>query len=113
MTKYEFKNEAGKAGLSPELYGAVLSGSLPCKNCYGSISGGKIVGIEWYDEWQTRQEYSYMIGTHDVTSLGKAAYVVLSKNRRQYLVEAWRVKAYVDELFRKWMKEKVKAKEAL
>ena len=111
MTKTEFRTEAGKAGIYPELYGAVLSKQFHHTDL-GWVSGGKVVGIEWLDEWQTKEEYSCMMGTHTVTSMGKSPYVVLTKNRVRYLVEAWRIQAYVDDQVRKWITEKVKNKES-
>lgn len=112
MTKTEFKSEAAKAGIPAELYGVVLKGQLPTTS-FIQVCGGKVVGIEWRDEWQTREEYSYWVGTHKVTSLGKAPYVVLSKNRQKYFVEAWRVKGYIDKRFHEWLNEKVKSEKIL
>ena len=41
MTKIEFKAAAEKAGIDPNLYGAVLSAGIHCIDNYGPISGGK------------------------------------------------------------------------
>ena len=111
MTKNEFSIEAGKAGIPSELYGAVLRGQL-YSTC-GPVSGGKVVGIEWFDEWHTQDEYNYMVGTYKTTSLRKAPYVVLTKNRKKSLVAAWKVTAYIDKACKKWMAEKIKNKEML
>lgn len=111
MTKNEFSFEAGKAGIPPELYGAVLRGQL-YSTC-GPVSGGKVVGIEWFDEVQTQEEYNYMVGTYNVSVYRKAPYVVLTKNRKKYLVAAWKVTAYIDKAFKKWLAEKIKNKEML
>lgn len=111
MTKNEFKLEVSKTDIPSELYGAVLSGQL-YSTC-GPVSGGKVVGIEWYDEWQTRTEYNCWIGSHEVTSLGKAPYIVLMKDRKKYLVESWKVMQYINKIFKEWLNEKVKNKEIL
>lgn len=108
MTKTEFKREAAKAGIQPELYGAVLSGQLYCNNgC--SVSGGKIVGIEWREEWQTEQRFSHWRGEYTEKYLGKSPYVVLTKNKEKYRVEAWKVSQYVDKVISKLLAEKIKA----
>lgn len=111
MTKNKFNLEAQKSNILPELYGAVLGGQL-YSTC-GPVSGGKVVGIEWHDEWQTRTEYNHWIGSHEVTSLGKASYVVLMKDRKKYLVESWKVMQYINKIFKEWINEKVKNKKIL
>lgn len=108
MTKNEFNLEAKKADIPFELYGAVLGGQL-YSTC-GPVSGGKVVGIEWYDKWQTRTEYNYWRGNHEVTSLGKTPYVILMKDRKKYLVESWKVIEYINKIFTEWLNEKVKNK---
>lgn len=111
MTKTEFRHEACKAGLNPDLYGAVLSGVFYSLD--GPVSGGKVAGIVWLDEWMTESRYSYMRGEHEETFLSKVPYVVLKKNRKTYRVRTVQITAYVDKLCQKWLFGKIKAGETI
>lgn len=60
MTKTEFTREANKAGVPPELYGAVLAGRFIGPD--GEVAGGKVSGIVWLEDWTSEERYSYMRG---------------------------------------------------
>lgn len=111
MTKSEFVSQANKAGVNPNIYGLIINARFPCRGC-GEVTGGKVVGIAWFDEWKTREEYSPAIGKHDVTSLGKSPFVVLRKNRNTYYVDAYRINAYFRELLDEMIKDMLKKQKA-
>ena len=111
MTKIEFRHEACKAGVDPDLYGAVLSGRFYSLD--GPVSGGKVAGIVWLADWTTESRYSCMRGEYKETFLSKVPYVVLKKDRKTYRVQTAQITAYVDKLCRKWLSDKIKAGEAI
>ena len=111
MTKTEFQLAACKAGIKPELYGAVLSERFSSLD--GPVAGGKVAGIAWLDGWKTESRYSCMRGEFEEEFLSKEPYVVLKKDRKTYRVHAAHVIAYVDEQCRKWLAAKVKTGEAI
>lgn len=98
MTKTEFKQAAGKAGVNPNIYGLVINKNLPARGCK-QVYGGKVVGIEWYNEWITESQYSPMWGKKiDETFEGKVPYVILKKDKYTYAVETWVIRGYLGEV---------------
>lgn len=97
MTKSEFRREACKAGINPNLYGVTINSGLWSKNM-GQVFGGTVVGIVWFDEWKTKNEYHRELGEWDRTFLSKAPYVTLKKGKNLYYIEAIRIKEYLGKL---------------
>lgn len=113
MTKIEFKAAAEKAGIDPNLYGAVLSAGIHCIDNYGPISGGKIIGIVWKNGWKTEPRYNYMRGYIEEKFVSSTPYVVLKKDRKMYHAEVAEVNAYLDRLFRSWLTERIRSGDPL
>ena len=89
MTRSEFRQAAGEAGVNPNIYGLIIDECMYCKG-YSRVTGGKVVGIKWHEEWVTKKEtyrpFALINGpTH--TALGKVPYVVLKKGNHTYEVE--------------------------
>lgn len=106
MTKTEFTQQARKAGVAPELYGAVLAHRFHGPD--GDVHGGKVVGIAWMDGWNTEKRYSPAVGSYEATFMDKFPYVVLRKDRKDYRVEAFRVNGHVSGLMHAWLAEQVR-----
>lgn len=106
MTKTEFTREANKAGVPPELYGAVLAGRFIGPD--GEVAGGKVSGIVWLEDWTSEERYSHMRGTYTEKYLAPQAYVVLKKDRMSYRIEAYRIGLYVLKKMHAWLAEYVK-----
>ena len=87
MTKTEFQLAACKAGVKPELYGAVLSERFSSLD--GPVAGGKVAGIAWLDGWKTESRYSCMRGEFEEEFLSKEPYVVLKKDRMSNAGNGW------------------------
>lgn len=105
MTRSEFRQAAGEAGVNPNIYGLIIDECMYCKG-YSRVTGGKVVGIKWHEEWITKKEtyrpFALINGpTH--TALGKIPYVVLKKGKYTYEVEAWKVMGYLNDLFNKFL----------
>lgn len=96
MTKTDFKSQAVKAGLNPNLYDVIIPETLHTREGY-SISGGHIIGIAWFDEWKTEIEYDPARGKHESTFLSKIPYLVLTKERRTYHIAKHEIDAYLDQ----------------
>lgn len=56
MTKTEFRREAGKAGINPNLYAVTIDVPLPTRERI-QVFNGKVIGIVWFDEWKAEKEY--------------------------------------------------------
>ena len=104
MTKEEFALMAGKAGLEPELYGAVIDGPIRTKEGF-PVSGGTVTGVEWLPAWKTESEYRPGLGRQESKFLSKMPYAVLEKSGEAYHadvrdVNAWLRKFAVSRLAR-------------
>lgn len=111
MTRSEFRQAAGEAGVNPNIYGLIIDECMYCKG-YSRVTGGKVVGIKWHEEWVTKKEtyrpFALINGpTH--TALGKVPYVVLKKGNHTYEVEIWKVMGYLNDLFNKFLIDMGKA----
>ena len=110
MTKSEFRQEAGKAGINPNIYGLIINECMYCMGC--QVTGGKVVGIEWHEEWVTKKEtyrpFALINGTTHI-SLGKVPYVVLKKGKHTYEVEVWKINRHLNDLFNKFLIDMGKA----
>ena len=111
MTRSEFRQAAGEAGVNPNIYGLIIDECMYCKG-YSRVTGGKVVGIKWNEEWVTKKEtyrpFALINGpTH--TALGKVPYVVLKKGNHTYEVEIWKVMGYLNDLFNKFLIDMGKA----
>lgn len=97
MTKTEFCQEANRANINPNIFGLVINESIVSK--YGvEVSGGKVIGIEWFDEWVAEKEWRRGLGEWDAKHLSKVPYVVLKKGRNTYHVAVYRIQAYLRRL---------------
>lgn len=55
MTRSEFRQAAGEAGVNPNIYGLIIDECMYCKG-YSRVTGGKVVGIKWNEEWVTKKK---------------------------------------------------------
>jgi len=105
MTKDEFRKEAAKAQVNPNIYGLIINKRFTSQ----CEAGAKVVGIVWHDEWKRATRYNCFLGRDvDATHLAKAPYVVLKKGRHTYEIEAWRINGYLDEMFNKMIIDMIK-----
>lgn len=91
MTRSEFRQAAGEAGVNPNIYGLIIDECMYCKG-YSRVTGGKVVGIKWNEEWVTKKEtyrpFALINGpTH--TALGKVPYIVLKKGNQAIGTSWW------------------------
>ena len=111
MTRSEFRQAAGEAGVNPNIYGLIIDECMYCKG-YSRVTGGKVVGIKWNEEWVTKKE-TYrpfaLINGQTHTALVKVPYVVLKKGNHTYEVETWKVMGYLNDLFNKFLIDMGKA----
>lgn len=97
MTKNQFRQEAAKAGVNPNLYGVVIRSSLHCRDGR-QIINGKVIGITWFEEWTAAKEYRPGLGEWDSTALTKIPYIVLKKGRDTYFVHRRYINAYLEKM---------------
>ena len=97
MTKPEFRQEAGKAGINPNLYGVTIDPYLPTREGV-RVSNGKVTGIAWFNEWKTAREYRPGLGEWDSKFLSKVPYVVLKKGESIYHVAVGDINAYLQKI---------------
>lgn len=97
MTKTEFCQEAGKAGINSNLYGVTIDFPLSTREGY-RVSNGKVVGIAWFNEWKTEKEYRPGLGKWDSKFLSKVPYVVLKNGKSIYHVAVGDINAYLQQI---------------
>lgn len=108
MTKSEFTSAARKAGVNPNIYGLIIDRNL-CARGGRHVTNGKVVGIEWFDEWKTEKEYSPGRGEYDNTFLSKVPYVILKKGKDTYCVDVCHINVYLRNMLDACIISKVKA----
>ena len=97
MTKTEFRQEAGKAGINPNLYAVAIGVPLPTREKI-QVFNGKVTGIAWFNEWKTAREYRPGLGEWDSKFLSKIPYVVLKKDESIYHVAVGDINAYLQQI---------------
>lgn len=97
MTKTEFRQEAGKAGTNSNLYGLTIDAPLHTREG-AYVSGGKVVGITWFNEWKTEREWRRGLGEWDSKFLSKVPYVVLKKGGSICHVAVGDINAYLQQI---------------
>lgn len=97
MTKPEFRQEAGKAGINSNLYGVTIGFPLSTREGY-RVSNGKVVGIAWFNEWKTEREWRRGLGEWDSKFLSKVPYVVLKKGKSSYHIAVSDINAYLQQI---------------
>ena len=100
MTKTEFENQANRAGINRHLYDVIIPESLQTKEGVW-VANGHVIGIDWFDEWVTEQEYSPSRGTYDSTFLSPVPYVRITKARTTYHVSKCEINAYLERIVNK------------
>lgn len=97
MTKYEFEEQARKAGTSPSLYDVIIDTKVRTRSGF-SIKDGRVVGIDWLNEYKSEQEYNYPFGYQTKTFLKKMPYIIIEKNGEQYHVDIQTINAVLQKM---------------
>lgn len=110
--KWDFRMNAGKAGLSENLYGVTIKGPLYTND--GDVYNAKVVGIEWRTGWIHEETYCPSFGGMvDATHSGPVPYVVLKKGKETYYAEADRLSDYIKKLEQRYIENLIKSEKAL